>query len=250
MHCRSLQIVLPSGGKAKRQAPKASRTAGITRTLRAVDCVAVTRPVAGTDLEQGAAMQVRVLSAAAAVVVVAMSSAACNPATKSKAAATAATPRTATATSAAATATSAATSAAGTPTPASGGGTVDVCGLMTSAQASSINGVTYGATTPKHLQNGFDTCTYKNNGSADPVDIQDLTVQVISLPGCYSSFQTADGPGTKVPGVGDDAFGYSIGIIVKLGSRCLDVSGLTDAEIQSNYGPDVAMAKLIISKLS
>jgi hypothetical protein len=213
-------------------------------------------------------MQVRALSAAAAVVVVALSSAACNPATKSKAATTAATPQTGTATAAAATAASAATSAgnqsvgssasavptastaASTPTPASGGGTVDVCGLMAAAQASSINGVTYGATTPTHQQNGFDTCTYKNNGSSDPVDIQDLTIQVISLPGCYSSFQSADGPGTKVPGVGDDAFGYSIGIIVKLGSRCLDVSGLTDAELQNNYAPDVAMAKIIISKLS
>lgn len=120
---------------------------------------------------------------------------------------------------------------------------------MTAAQASSINGVTYGAATPQHVQSGFDTCTYKNNGSKDPVDIQDLTVQVTSQAGCYSSFQSADGPGTKVPGVGDDAFGYSIGIIVKLGSRCLDVSGLTDAEIQSNYAPDVAMAKIIISKL-
>jgi hypothetical protein len=214
-------------------------------------------------------MQVRALSAAAAVVVVALSTAACNPATRSKAAATAATPQTATATAAGATAatsagnqsvgsgmsavptasTAANSAAAVTPTPASGGGTVDVCGLMTAAQASSINGVTYGATTPKHVQNGFDTCTYKNNGSVDPVDIQDLTIQVISQQGCYSSFQSADGPGTKVPGVGDDAFGYQIGIIVKLGSRCLDVSGLTDAEIQSNYGPDVAMAKIIISKL-
>jgi hypothetical protein len=139
---------------------------------------------------------------------------------------------------------------AATPKAASGGGTVDVCGLMTSAQASSINGVTYGAATPQHVQDGYDTCTYKNNGSVNPVDIQDLTIDVISLSGCYSSFQTADGPGTKVPGVGDDAFGYGIGIIVKLGSRCLDVSGLTDAELQNNYAPDVAMAKIIISKLS
>jgi hypothetical protein len=192
-------------------------------------------------------MQVRALSVATAVVVVALSSAACNPATKSKAAATAATPQTATATAAAATAATAAATVK--PTPASGGGTVDVCGLMTAAQASSINGVTYGATTPQHVQNGIDTCTYKNNGSKDPVDIQDLTIQVNSESGCYSSFQSADGPGTKVPGVGDDAFGYQIGIIVKLGSRCLDVSGLTDAEIQSNYTPDVAMAKIIISKL-
>jgi hypothetical protein len=83
----------------------------------------------------------------------------------------------------------------------------------------------------------------------DPVDIQDLTIQVISLPACYSELQQANGPGTAVPGLGDDAFGYQIGIIVKLGSRCIEVSGLTDAELRNNYGPDAAMARIIISKL-
>ncbi|HEY0871731.1 MAG TPA: hypothetical protein VGD55_15130 [Acidothermaceae bacterium] len=110
--------------------------------------------------------------------------------------------------------------------------------------------MTYGATTPQQVEKGFDSCTYKNNGSKNPVDIQDLTVQVISLPDCYTQLQQADGPGTPVSGVGDAAFGYSIGIIVKVGSRCLEVSGLTGAELQNNYAPDVAMAKIIISKLS
>jgi hypothetical protein len=121
---------------------------------------------------------------------------------------------------------------------------------MTSAQASSINGVTYGAATPQHFENGLDTCDYKNNGSANPIDIQDLTTQVISLPGCYSELQDANGPGVKVAGVGDDAFGYSIGIAVKLSNRCIEISGLTEAELQDNYAPDAAMAKIIIGKLS
>jgi hypothetical protein len=133
----------------------------------------------------------------------------------------------------------------------SGGGTLDVCSLMTSAQASSINSVTYGAATPKHVTNGYDTCTYKNTGThASPIDIQDLTVSVVSLSSCYNAFEQADGPGVKVSGVGDDAFGYQIGIIVKAGNRCLDVSGLTFAELKNNYGPDTAMAKIIIAKLS
>lgn len=205
-------------------------------------------------------MKVRALSAAAVVAVVALCSTACNPATKAKpAAGTAASATTSAANQsvgasapAVASASSAASSPAATaPAPAAGGGaSIDVCGLLTSAQASSINGVTYGATTPQQLAKGYDSCTYKNNGSKNPVDIQDLTVQVISLSGCYTQLQQADGPGTPVSGVGDDAFGYSIGIIVKLGSRCLDVSGLTDAELQNNYAPDVAMAKIIISKLS
>ena len=120
---------------------------------------------------------------------------------------------------------------------------------MTSAQASAINGVTYGAATPQHFENGLDACDYKNNGSANPIDIQDLNVQVISLPGCYTQLLEADGPGTKVPGVGADAFGYSVGIDVKVGNRCVDVSGLTEAELQDNYAPDSAMAKIIIGNL-
>lgn len=109
--------------------------------------------------------------------------------------------------------------------------------------------MTYGATTPQHVQDGFDQCTYKNNGSVNPIDIQDLTTQVISLAGCYSDLQSNEGPGVKVAGVGDDAFGYQIGIIVKVGSRCIEVSGLTDAELHNNYGPDVAMAKIMIANL-
>lgn len=120
---------------------------------------------------------------------------------------------------------------------------------MTSAQASAINGVTYGAATPQHFENGLDACDYKNNGSPDPIDIQDLTTQVISLAGCYTELQSANGPGVKVTGVGDDAFGYEIGIDVKVGSRCVDISGLTSAEFKDNYAPDVAMAKIIIAAL-
>ncbi len=219
-------------------------------------------------------MQVRALSASAAIVVVALSSAACNPAAKSKAApppttvlpatATAADEATPTASPSAsvasqsaassapvvATASTAASSPATAPAPAAGGAAVDVCSLMTSAQASAINGVTYGAATPQHVENGFDVCTYPNTGKhADPIDIQDLNVQVISLAGCYSQLQDANGPGVKVSGVGDDAFGYEIGMDVKLGNRCIEVKGLTHAEFHDNYAPDVAMAKIIIAGL-
>jgi len=217
-------------------------------------------------------MQVRAVSAAAAIVVVALSTAACNPTTKSKASSTptqvpvatetqadAASP--ATTTSSQPTASSAPASASATagtpatspsaPAPAAGGATIDACSLMTSAQASAINAVTYGAATPGHLVAGIDTCTYANTGKhANVIDIQDLEIQVISLPGCYSELQDANGPGVKVPGVGDDAFGYEIGIEVKLGNRCIQISGLTSAEFRDNYAPDAAMAKIIIAKLS
>lgn len=140
--------------------------------------------------------------------------------------------------------------AASTTAASSGGGSVDVCGLMTSAQASSINKVTYGAAKPQHVQAGFDTCTYTNTGKHDSaVDIQNLTVTVISLPDCYAQLQSAQGPGKNVPNIGDAAFGFSIGLITKDGDRCLDVEGLTGAELQDNYAPDVAMTKIIIGNL-
>jgi hypothetical protein len=217
-------------------------------------------------------MQVRALPSAAAVVTLALCLAACNPATKSKATSTPtqapvatetqadeaspanSTASHSTASSASASASTAASTpatAASAPAPAAGGATIDVCSLITSAQASAINGVTYGAATPGHLEAGIDTCTYTNTGKhADELDIQDLEIQVISLAGCYSQLQEAEGPGVKVPGVGDDAFGDEIAIDVKLGNRCIQVSGLTRAEFRDNYAPDIAMAKIIISKLS
>ena len=130
------------------------------------------------------------------------------------------------------------------------GGATNVCSLMSSAQASAINHVTYGAAKPHHVQAGFDTCTYTNTGQhADPVDIQELTVSVISLSGCYGQLQQADGPGTPVAGIGDAAFGYQVGLIVNDGGRCIDISGLTHAELQNDYTDDAAMAKIIITAL-
>jgi hypothetical protein len=127
---------------------------------------------------------------------------------------------------------------------------VDVCSLLTAAQASSLNNVTYSSATPGSPASYYKTCTYKNTGSSDPVDIQDLTVTVLTAAGCWSALQQADGPGKPVSGVGDSAFGTGIGLDVKTGSTCLTVSGLTHAELLDNYAPDVAMAKIILTKLN
>jgi hypothetical protein len=127
---------------------------------------------------------------------------------------------------------------------------VDVCSLLTAAQATSLNNVTYSAATPGSPASYYKTCTYKNTGSPDPVDIQDLTVAVITASGCWSGLQAADGPGKPVSGLGDPAIGTGIGIDVEVGSKCLTISGLTHAELLDNYAPDVAMAKIILAKLS
>jgi hypothetical protein len=135
-------------------------------------------------------------------------------------------------------------------TPAADPGTLDVCSLLSAAKASALNKVTYGAATPHHIAAGWDTCTYKNKGAVDPVDIQDLTTQVLSVPGCYAQLQGAEGGGPNVPGVGEAAFGYIIGLTVEFGSNtCVGVSGLTDAELGGDYTPDAAMAKIIDAAL-
>lgn len=130
------------------------------------------------------------------------------------------------------------------------GGAVDVCSFMTSAQASAINHVTYGAAKGQHAQAGYDVCSYDKTGKlADPIDIQGLDVTVIALPNCYPELSKTDGPGKPVPGVGDQAFGYQIGIVVDVKGTCLEISGLTHSEFRGDYTHDIAMAKIIIPKL-
>jgi len=125
----------------------------------------------------------------AGLAAVLMSASACGPRTTTGSAANGATsPPTARAGGSTAASARAAASAGGTARGASAAGATDVCSLMSSAQASAINHVTYGAATPQHVQAGFDTCTYANTGQhADPVDIQRLTVSVIALAGAISN---------------------------------------------------------------
>ena len=193
----------------------------------------------------------------AGLAAVLMSASACGPKTTTGSAANGATSAPAaqaTGSTAAAAPTSAsaatATSAGETAPGASAAGATNVCSLMSSAQASAINHVTYGAATLQHVEAGWDTCTYANTGQhADPVDIQRLTVSVIALAGCYQQLKQTEEPGTPVAGVGDAAFGHQIGLLVDDGGRCIDITGLTDAELQHDYAHDVAMAKIIIAAL-
>ena len=192
-------------------------------------------------------MRSKGLLTAAGLAAVLAAATACGPKTTTGRAATSPPPATASGPSAAAAPASA--SAVGGAAAAAGGAT-NVCSLMSSAQASAINDVTYGEATPQHVEAGYDICTYANTGKhPDPVDIQRLTVSVIALSGCYAQLQQANGPGTAVAGIGDAAFGYSIGLIVNDGGRCIDISGLTYAELQNDYAHDVAMAKIIMTAL-
>lgn len=194
-------------------------------------------------------MRRKELLIAAGLAAVLMTATACGPKTTTASGTASPPPPTGSGSPAAATPASSSGGAA----PAAGaaaGGALNVCSLMSSAQASAINDVTYGAATSKHLEAGFDTCSYANTGQhADPIDIQRLTVSVIALAGCYDQLRQTEGPGTAVAGIGDVAFGHQIGLVVKDGGRCIDISGLTHAELQGDYTHDVAMAKIIITAL-
>lgn len=194
-------------------------------------------------------MRRKELFTAAGVAAVLMAATACGPkATTGNAATGPTSPPPAQASGPTAAATSAAPPTASAA--AGGGGTANVCSFMSSAQASAINQVTYGAAKSQHVEAGFDTCTYANTGQhANPVDIQALTVQVITLSGCYAQLRKTEGPGTAVAGIGDAAFGYHIGLVVNDGGRCIDISGLTYAELSNDYTHDVTMAKIIIAAL-
>lgn len=141
---------------------------------------------------------------------------------------------------------------ASTAQPASPPRDVDVCGLLSAADVSAPGGVTYGAATPVHLTAGWNQCSYANAGHSDPVDIYPLRVEVLTISGCYALLQstTADATDTTpVAGVGSRAFGYRIGIVTQAGSSCVKVQGMTHAELDGDYSRDIAIARLLISRL-
>lgn len=126
---------------------------------------------------------------------------------------------------------------------------INVCSLLTPAQASAINKVSYGPGTPKQVTAGWEQCEYPNKGSADPVDIQPLHVDVIAIAGCFDQFKASDKPGTAISGVGDEAIGFPIGLLVRTGSTCVQIQGLTDAELKGDHSRDEAIAKIVLAGL-
>jgi hypothetical protein len=150
----------------------------------------------------------------------------------------------ATASAASAAAPSAAT-AAGAPAAAG----INVCSLLSPAQASAINKVTYGTGTPKQLTAGWEECRYPNKGSADPVDIQALAIDVITFAGCFDEMKASDQGGTAISGLGDAAIGFEIGLLVRTGSTCVQIEGLTHAELMGNHSRDEAIAKIVLAAL-
>lgn len=139
---------------------------------------------------------------------------------------------------------------------ASSGGTqaTDVCALLSSAEASAINGVTYGATAGKHLEQGWDQCIYQNTGQHDnPVDIQNLEIEVLTRSDCWTLLgeSLGGGPSAQKPvaGVGDAAFNWGDGLAVRAGTRCLNIQSMTYADLTGDSSHDIALANIVLGRL-
>jgi hypothetical protein len=117
---------------------------------------------------------------------------------------------------------------------------INVCSLLSPAQASAINKVSYGPGALKQVTAGWEQCRYPNKGGVDPVDIQALAVDVIAIADCWDELKTSDGPGTAITGVGDEAIGFQIGLLVRTGSTCVQIEGLTHAELNGDHSRDEA----------
>lgn len=126
---------------------------------------------------------------------------------------------------------------------------IDVCSLLSPAQASAINKVSYGPGALKQVAAGWEQCRYPNKGSADPVDIQALAVDVIAIAGCFDQLKATLPSTTPIAGLGDAAVGYPIGLLVRTGSTCVQIEGLTDAELRGDHSRDEAIAKIVLAGL-
>ncbi|HTR95651.1 MAG TPA: hypothetical protein VMI73_28285 [Trebonia sp.] len=151
--------------------------------------------------------------------------------------------------SSAATASAASTASAAAASGAGAVAGINVCALVSPAQASAINKVSYGAGTPKQVTAGWEQCQYPNKGGADPVDIQPLSIDVIAIAGCFDQLKATVGPTTAISGLGDAAIGYAIGLLVRTGSTCVQVQGLTHAELNGDHSRDEAIAKIVLAGL-
>ncbi len=130
--------------------------------------------------------------------------------------------------------------------PAGGGApaSVDVCSLLSAAQASSVTGTTYTKTTSAN-----DMCTYITTDAptnmfiilSDGSTAADWTDQVSTVR------EDAGGPPQTLSAVGDKAVGGGTEIGVLSGNRIIDVHGAADNG--GTFTKAIAVAKAIIAAL-
>lgn len=177
-------------------------------------------------------MSLRSAAALAAVCLAAMSLAGCK--SSSTTTGPAANPA-ATSAAAGGTTTSAATAASAS---------VDVCSLLTPAQASAIVGYTYTTATPSTGQ-----CSYATTTAPIPMFII-VSTGSWSQESATLQADGSGGPLVPIAGVGDKAAGADVEIGVQSGKWIIDIHGGDPDGTGAAFPKSVALAKAIIAKLS
>jgi hypothetical protein len=137
------------------------------------------------------------------------------------------------------TAVSGATTSAATPAPTS----VDVCSLLTAAQASAIIGYTYTTATPSTGQ-----CNYATTTARIPMFIFVNTEPWAQMSATLTSDASGE-PLVTISGVGDNAAGDGTEVGVQSGTWIIDINGGDPDGTGAAYPKSIALAKAIIAKL-
>jgi hypothetical protein len=188
-------------------------------------------------------MRMPTLLTAASLVLVTMSAAACSNGSKTSAASS----------STSASSPSAAGSAsASTATSAAGNGAssgINVCSLLTAAQASSITGVAYTAVTPSSSLGG-DSCLY-GGSTGVPMDVT-VTPNAGSSAAWTDELSTLqlDGePAVPISGVGDRAATSTGSLGTQAGAWIIQVDAGDSTSTGGGFTKSIAVAKAIIAAL-
>jgi hypothetical protein len=219
----------------------------ITQTLRPPDHLQVT-PATVLRPKLGEVMRLPFALTAASLVLVIMSAAACSNGSKTPAAS-------APSPSAANTSAPSAAGSAGA-TPAGGGAGngasgVNVCALLTAAQASTIVGVTYTAGTPSFAAGG-NSCTYASTAAPTP-----MTITVMANAGSAAAWtdelSTLKLGGGETPvtvsGLGDRAATSTDSLGTQAGTWIIQVDGGDQTSVGGVFTKSIAVAKAIIAAL-
>jgi hypothetical protein len=138
------------------------------------------------------------------------------------------------------TATTGATTSAATVAPTS----VDVCSLLTAADASAIIGFTYTNATPSTGQ-----CNYASTTAAIPMFIYVVPTKPWAEELATLTSNNDGEPVVTLSGVGDDAAGAGTEAIFQSGKWIIDINGGDPAGTGAGYPKSIAIAKAIIAKL-
>ena len=139
------------------------------------------------------------------------------------------------------------TGAGGAPTSAATAApaSVDVCSLLTAAQASAIIGYTYTLATPPA---GAGQCNYATTTARIPMFIFVDTEPWAQESATIASDASGE-PLVTISGVGDNAAGAGTEFGAQSGKWIIDING-GDPDGAAGYPKSVALAKAIIAKLA